>query len=209
MTDMPWDQQIARVLVKPLVGTAVRPNHLTLLTLVVALAGAAFYAPGDPTMANWGGGLFVLSRFLDHFDGELARQTGRTSQLGYYLDYLTGAFSYGALFLCIGVGLHPGPLGAWALVLGTAGVASAIIALFTNLGIDRRSKAIGVYLARNSVSYPRVAGFELEDGIYLLAPVTWMGFVAPFFVLAGIGATVYCLWSMRTLTRLRRQVPRP
>ncbi|NQV84481.1 MAG: CDP-alcohol phosphatidyltransferase family protein [Rhodospirillales bacterium] len=32
-------------------------------------------------VAHCGAGLFVLARFLDHFDGELARQKGMTSRL--------------------------------------------------------------------------------------------------------------------------------
>ena len=52
--------------------------------------------------------------------------------------------------------------------------------------------------------YPAFAGIELEDGIYLLAPITWLGMLMPFFVAATVGATVYFLWSLWTLLRLRR-----
>jgi phosphatidylglycerophosphate synthase len=204
MTDLPWDQRIARVLVRPLVATPVTPNHLTFVTLVIALAGAGFFAAGTPEMANWGAGLFVLARFLDHFDGELARQKGQSSRFGYYFDYVTGALSYGALFLCMGIGLRQGPLDQWALVLGFAGLASAIVSLFINLDIDKRHALIGKDAPRDSVGYPGFAGFELEDGIYLLAPITWLGYLAPFFVAAGIGAAVYTLWSLWILARLRR-----
>ena len=84
MNIMPWDQRIARVLVRPLVGGPVRPNHISALTLILALAGAALLATGEATQVNWGAGLFILSRFLDHFDGELARLKGNAnpSELG-------------------------------------------------------------------------------------------------------------------------------
>ncbi|MEE8393958.1 MAG: CDP-alcohol phosphatidyltransferase family protein, partial [Rhodospirillales bacterium] len=101
MQDPPWDQRIARRLVRPLINTPITPNIITVATLILALAGALMFAAGDPNLANWGAGLFVLARFLDHFDGELARQSGKTSKLGYYLDYVSGAISYGALFLCL------------------------------------------------------------------------------------------------------------
>ena len=61
--------------------------------------------------ANWGAGVFVLARFLDHFDGELARLTGQSSRLGYYLDYVSGGLSYCALFAGMGIGLPGGDLG--------------------------------------------------------------------------------------------------
>jgi len=199
MKSLPWDQQIARVAVKPLVRTAVTPNHVTLVTLLLALAGAGLLAVGEQTLANWGAGVFVLARFLDHFDGELARQKGMASRFGYYFDYVAGALSYGALFLCIGIGLRHGPLGGWALALGLAGIVSAVLSMFVNLQIDKHRDGDG-----DAVGYPAFAGFELEDGIYLLAPITWLGFLTPFFAAAAVGATVYCLWSLWTLIGLRR-----
>ena len=199
MHQPPWDQRIAAVLVRPLIATPVTPNQITLFTLGIALSGCALLAVGDPALSAWGAGLFVLARFMDHLDGELARQSGKTSTIGYYLDYAAGGISYGMLFSCIGIGLADGPLGSWAYLLGAAGTASALIAMALNLGIDRaEERADG-----DAVGYPGFAGFELEDGIYLLAPVTWMGFLMPFFVAAGFGATVYCLWTLLTLVRLR------
>ena len=160
---------------------------------------------GRETHANWGAGLFVLARFLDHFDGELARQKKMTSRLGYYLDYVSGAVSYSALFLCIGIGFADSQLGPWAWVLGVMGAASAVVSMFTNLGIDKSLNlgADGQEDGDDAVGYPGFAGFELEDGIYLIAPITWLGYLMPFFVLAGTGAAVYCLWTCWTLIRLR------
>ena len=196
----PWDQRFARVLVRPLVGTPVSPNQLTFVTLLLALAGAGLFVPSDPALADWGAGIFVLGRFLDHCDGELARQSGRTSKLGYYLDYVSGALSYAALFICLGIGLRDSFLGDWAMALGAAGAVSAFISMFVNLGIDKLKKLEN----GDAVGYPGFAGFELEDGIYLLAPIVWAGFSLPFFALAGAGAVVYTLWTLALLLRLSR-----
>ncbi len=201
MKSLPWDQRVARVVVRPLVRTSVTPNQVTLVTLLLAVAGAALFAVGEPHAANWGAGAFVLARFLDHFDGELARQKGMSSRFGYYFDYATGALSYGALFLCIGIGLRHGALGDWALALGLAGTVSALVSMFVNVRIDKHHGGDGEV---DAVRYPAFAGFELEDGIYLLAPITWLGFLTPFFTAAAVGATVYCLWSLWTLIGLRR-----
>ena len=205
MKHPPWDQRIARVLVRPLLRTPITPNQLTAATLVLALSGAALFAVGDPKAANWGAGLFVLARFLDHFDGELARQKGATSRFGYHFDYISGASGYAALFLCMGLGLSHGPLGSWATFLGAAGAASAVIALFLNLGRDRLLNAGN---GSETVGYPGIAGFELEDGIYLLAPITWLGYLLPFFVAAGIGAAIYVIWTSWVLIAERRSADR-
>lgn len=198
---------MANILIKPLARTPVTPNQMTTVTLLLALAGAAMLAMGRVDLANWGVTLFVLARFMDHFDGELARMKQMTSRFGYYYDYVVGGLSYSALFLGIGIGLSQGPLGDWSFLLGGAGVASALISMGLNLGIDKAQEQG----ANDGVAcgYPAFAGFELEDGIYLIAPITWAGYLLPFFVLAGIGASVYCLWTLVTLIRLRaRRVPK-
>ena len=191
---LPYDQRIARRLVKPLARLGVSPNQITALTVLLALAGAALLAQGGPAV-HWGAGLFVLARFLDHFDGELARLTAKSSSFGYYFDYAAGALSYAALFLGIGIGQFA-LLGWWAVALGTAGAASALVSLATNLALDRRQAEAEAPVAGG---YPGLRGFELEDGIYLLAPITWFGGLPYFFTAAGIGATIYCAWTFWSL----------
>jgi archaetidylinositol phosphate synthase len=201
MSDAPYDQRLARFLVRPLARSTITPNQLTTLTLVVALSGAAMLAFGGDAPAAWGAGLFVLARFMDHFDGELARMKRATSKFGYYYDYVTGALSYAALFLGLGIGYRHGVLGPWAIGLGATGASAALISLFLNLGIDK----VQDFAEGESVGYPALGGFELEDGIYLIAPIAWLGWLEPFFIGAGIGATIYTLWTLATLRRLRRR----
>ena len=191
MKSLPYDQRAARWLVRPLAHLPVTPNQLTGLTLLLALFAAALFASGTPAAQAWAAGLFVLARFLDHFDGELARLTGNTSAFGYYLDYVAGTLSYAALFVGIGIGLSDGALGTWSQLLGGLGAIAAIVALFLNLELDRQAGLAD----GDSIGYPALAGFELEDGIYLIAPITWIGYLEPFFVAASLGAGCYLLWT--------------
>ena len=89
-------------------------------------------------------------------------------------------------------------LGDWPLLLGLAGMLSAIISMFINIGID---KLQGGDETGKAIGY---AGFELEDGIYLIAPITWLGFLTPFFIVASAGAAVYLMWCYWNFYRLRR-----
>ena len=196
---IPYDQQLARRLVKLLSRSKVSPNQITALTLFMALGSSFLFAQGDPVSDNWGAGIFILARFFDHFDGELARLQGKSSKFGYYFDYMAGCISYAVLFIGLGLGHVDGELGTWAMVLGGAGASAAIISLFSNLGIDKRSDDLD---SGEAIGYPDFAGFELEDGIYLIAPVTWLGFLMPFFIVSGIGATVYCLWTIWSYVKL-------
>ena len=197
MAEVPRDQRLARWLVRPLAGTPVRPNHITTVSLVLALAAGGLYGRGEAGAANWAAGLFVLARFLDHADGELGRLTGKTSRFGYYYDFVVGAISTAALFVGIGVGLRGGVLGEWSLVAGIAAAICAVLAMGLGLGVEaRQGPSAGGY-------YPAFGGFELEDGIYLLAPLTWLGALLPFFVLAVIGQALFCFWMLRKFVRAR------
>ena len=80
MKKTPWDQVIARFLVRPLVNTGVRPNHITAVTLIMALSAGILFALNDLALNHWAAGIFVASRFLDHFDGELARLQGSETE---------------------------------------------------------------------------------------------------------------------------------
>src|SRR5580693_2360286 len=64
----------------------VTPNHLTTVRLGVGVAAAAAFMHGGYAWMNLGALLLVISNFLDHTDGELARLSGRTSRLGHWYD---------------------------------------------------------------------------------------------------------------------------
>ena len=197
-----YDTRLARRLVPPLQRIGLGPNQVTATSLALALAGSAMMASGQTPWLHFGAGLFIFARFLDHVDGELARATGKSSPFGYYFDYVTGGLSHAALFGCIGIGRADSALGDWAYILGASGAVAALLGMVLNLELDRaHNLAAGV-----TVGYPRFGRFDLEDGIYLIAPITWMGWLAPFFVAAGLGATVYVLWTLGRLLRAM-QIP--
>ena len=71
----------------------------------------------DPDNGH-GAMLFVLSNFLDHTDGELARISGKSSRFGHAYDLACDAVIHVFVFIAIGYGLRHGPLGAWAVPMG-------------------------------------------------------------------------------------------
>ena len=184
----PWDQRIARFLVRPLVHTPVTPNHITTLRLLSGLAACACLAYGETPLIHWGAGLFALSNFVDHMDGELARLSGKTSRFGYVYDYVAGCLSYSALFLALGIGLRDGLIGPWSIGLGI--LTAPIILATTLLALKLSDDAGG-----DGDDYPIYAGFELEDGIYLIGPIVWIGWIEPFFLCGAAGVVLFGLWT--------------
>lgn len=186
--DAPWDQRLARVLVRPLRDTPVTPNQITTLSLLAALGAGACFSLGSPEAANWGAALFMVSRFVDHMDGELARLSGKISRLGYFYDTVVDTVSYGVLFVGLAIGFSGRLGGPWIEIL----VVLAVIASTVNSIIRTRAEI------RDGIvkpGFPSYAGFQLEDGIYLIGPITWAGYLFPFFILTAAGAVLYAVWT--------------
>ena len=184
-----WDQRLAHLLVKPLVATPVHPNHLTGLSFVFGLSAAVLFAIGDAVSVNWAAGLFMVAVFLDHTDGELARQAGKSSAFGQRFDSTVNASNYTMLFIGIGIGLSDGPMGSGALLLGfAAGLCNPII-FFLRLSLERRH-------GTKSTAHPRYAGVEIEDIVYLIGPITWLGGLEYFFLAYGFGSFGYLAWTI-------------
>jgi phosphatidylglycerophosphate synthase len=193
----PYDQRLAGWLVRPLVGTNVHPNHLTALSLALGLAAAALFAWGGAAAQGWAALLYMLAVFTDHTDGELARQAGKASTLGHYLDFLVGGANYTCLFCAIGYGLRGAPGGGWWLALGlAAGLANPVI-LTLRLAMDRHHGPA-------AVAHPARAGFEIEDFIYLIGPITWSLGVPWFLLPYGLGTLGYLAWTSHEYRRWSR-----
>jgi len=198
----PWDARLARRLVTPLKDSRTSPNHLTTVRLAVGLAAAAAFLPGTYGWTNIGALLLVLSNFLDHTDGELARISGKTSRIGHVYDLASDAVVTILLFLAIGVavGTRTGTLLQLPpAVLGLA--AGGAIALIFYLRM--RIEALAGKTASKQGS---LAGFETEDVLYLLPLVTVFNGLTNFLVAAAIGAPLFAVWVVIDYWRVLRRL---
>jgi phosphatidylglycerophosphate synthase len=201
---MPWDQRLARVCMRPLAGSPVTPNQVTAASLVAGLAAAWLYARGGASV-HWGATFFLLSAWLDHADGELARLSGRVSRFGHYFDNLAGGLVLVLLFVGMGWGLSRGPIlgwepGLWAVGFGVAAGLATAVTFALRLELERRAGLA-------AIAQPALWGFEIEDTMYLVAPITWLGWHGPFLLAAGVGAPLFLLWQAWAFRRAR--APRP
>ncbi|MGE0736235.1 MAG: CDP-alcohol phosphatidyltransferase family protein [Alphaproteobacteria bacterium] len=192
-----WDERIARPFVRPLARWGVTANQVTTVSLVLALGAAAMFATGIGWLAHVAAGVFMIARFIDHLDGQLARLSGKTSRFGYYYDFITGTLSYAALFTGVGIGLSaPAGAGWWWMALG---IATTFLVFANTLfqWLDETRRGI------EAMKYPAAGGFEMEDAIYLIGPITWLGWLMPFCVLGFVGTGAYCAWTVYQFTRKR------
>ncbi|MDP9647730.1 phosphatidylglycerophosphate synthase [Paraburkholderia caledonica] len=189
----------------PLVNTRVAPNHLTTLRLLIGVAGALCLARGGFAWSNAGAVLIVLSNFVDHTDGELARISGKSSRIGHFYDLACDALVTVMLFIGMGMGISASNIGGLTVAPGwlgaIAGIAVALI-FFLRMRIEEMAGKAGTKQAA-------VGGFETEDVLYLLPIVTLTSVVMPFVVAASIGAPLFAVWVMIDYWRVSRRTAQP
>ena len=192
----PYDQRLARLCMQPFVGTLLHPNVVTVFSLCLGIASGLAFGLGERPIQHLAALLFMLAVFVDHMDGELARMSGKTSRLGYFLDYIVGSTNYTILFCCVGVAMFRWDGTEEALLMGiVAGFANPIIVVM-RLSMERR-------FGSDAVEHPGSSGFEIEDFIYLIGPATWLGGLNYFFWLYAFGTIGYLIW---TVWEFRRRV---
>ena len=193
----PLDARLAAKLVYPLRHSAVTPNHLTTARLLTGVVACALLSSGDPGWANAGALCIVISTFLDHADGELARITGKVSKFGHYYDLASDSIVDILLFIGIGICLMHSPLGAWALPMGIfAGVSVA--------AIFQLRLMISNMTGKEQIDQPNIGLFEIEDVFYLLPLVTFFDVLRSFLIVAAVGAPLFAIWTLRAYLKIKR-----
>jgi phosphatidylglycerophosphate synthase len=193
-----WTHRLARIAVRPLLGTRVTPNHLTTARLVTGLAACALFAVGSYTADVWAGIFWVASAFLDRADGELARIGGKTSAWGHAYDYACDTLVNALFFLAIGIGLRHGALGNYAIALGVLAGGGIIVSNILSEAFEKR-------LASGTRIYAGGGGFDFDDLLYLLGPAAWLGWLAPMLIGASFGAPLMAIISAVKLRQLIRE----
>jgi phosphatidylglycerophosphate synthase len=151
-----------------LARTPIRPNHVTLIALVCALAGGYVISRGGYAHGLAGMLLVELGSIIDGIDGELARLRFQFSRTGQWLDTVVDDVANIAYTLGVIVNLDAAGVG-WAVPLGGVAIAAfaitqaaqyALIALVYRSGdlaaipwafqssefLSRRSTGLGAWL---------------------------------------------------------------
>ena len=201
MANDTWSHAAARVMVRPLLGTPIKPNHLTTLRLLTGAAACVLLAFGTFQMNLWAGILWIVSAFLDRADGELARIGNMQSRSGHLYDYYTDVVINSAFFLGAGFGVQHSWLGVWAIPAGVvACIAMLICCWLSEVFEDLSGPGIR--------TWEGAWGFQPDDALYLLGPAAWTGalLLAPAVFLSAICTSIMAVVIWVRLERLRRKV---
>lgn len=191
-----WSHAAARTLIRPLVGTWVRPNHITVMRLATGVMACLLLAAGGSANESWFGVLWLISAFLDRADGELARIAHLQSRGGHLFDYYTDVALNSGFFLAAGINLRHGPLGGWALPAG-------VVACLSMLACCMLAESYETEAATGERVWEGGWGFQPDDALYLLPLFVWLHWLAPVVVAAAVVTTCIALVILARYVHLR------
>lgn len=195
-----YAHRFARILVRPLLGTAVRPNHVTLLRIFVGLASCGFLARGTVRSSIWSGMLWIIACVLDRADGELARIGNLRSESGKILDFYSDLILDSLWFLAAGMAASRGTLGANGISLGIVTCVSLAVCIVMAEAFERRS-GDGVK------AYYGLEQFHPDDALFLLPAFVWAGWLTPLLIASSATTPLVAVIIVIRYLRLRRIKP--
>ena len=195
--DKPWDAQIAYKLIYPLRNTFVTPNYLTSLRLLFGIFAGIFFALGEYKYSNIGAFCFVLSNFLDHADGELARLKNQMSSKGHIYDLMSDALVNILLFLGMGIGLMQTNLGVYACIMGIISGTTVAAIFYMRNDIEKN-------IGKKNARQPHKSGVEAEDILYVLPIITYFQLDYYFIFAASIGAPIFFIYVIKDYLGLKK-----
>ena len=194
------DRHLSRFLTRRLLVWPVTPNQITVVSIIVGLAGALGLATVSYTARLAGVLALLASSVLDGVDGELARARREQSPLGARLD-LAGDYAVNlAAFVGLGTGLgRQGlpPHGLWAaiiLLLGVGAAMGTMHALFNRPALRVSDDLHGPRGGAGFAATPVAAAVEKiagRDYTYFLLVAALAGRLEWFLYAAAAGAWAF------------------
>ena len=184
---LPWDQRIAEILSKPFIFLNIHPNIVTIVGIVLGLTAAFFYSTGNIFYAKIGSIIFFFAACFDHVDGEVARKLNKTSVFGHYLDHIGVCISYIALF--IGLGFYAEK--NFNLGLNYAYISALCVFLIMTIRFYLERLKGGEAIHQNNI-----LGFEHEDIIYVVIPITFVNKIPEFLFFSYIGTIIFLIITL-------------
>jgi phosphatidylglycerophosphate synthase len=143
LVDKVFNRPCGRPLSRLLIYTPITPNAVSILSVLIGVLAAAFFALGDHASAIFAALLFQLSAIIDCVDGDLARVVFKESPLGKWIDLVGDQVVHVSIFAGIALGIYRAESSTLVLWLGAAAVVGAILSFGVVLRGMRRASQSG------------------------------------------------------------------
>jgi len=197
-------RHVSRLMSPGIARTRMTANAVTLLNVLLGLAGAFLLSIGGHRFQIIGSLVFVFSTIVDLVDGEVARLKMQESTFGHYLDIICDNIVHLAIFIGVAIGLYretANGLFIYLLWFFLGGL--GLCALILNRILAERHA--GVQKSRLAVMCEAL--FNNRDFAYLMAAFALFHRLDWFFVAAAFGSYLLAgtLWVAELVTRRKVQ----
>lgn len=172
---------LLRPVTRSLIESRIHPNTLTWVGLGVSIAAGWIYAKGS---LGWAAAALLLAGLFDLLDGAVARESGRVSRYGAFLDSTLDRYAEIAVFLGILVRFGGEAITQIAVVLAVAG---SLMVSYTKA----RAEGLGQQVSGGLLQRP--------ERIVLLA-------LGSFFADPGLRFVLWILAVFTNVTSVQRMV---
>ncbi|HVX48351.1 MAG TPA: CDP-alcohol phosphatidyltransferase family protein [Candidatus Saccharimonadales bacterium] len=165
------------------------PNYLTVsgVAMCIVTAPLAYFKHADSGWVILGIALFLVGSLLDVLDGSVARQLGKTTPFGKFLDSNTDRMGECAVFIALGMLLYQqrnagGVLAAFLAIVGSFLVSyarattelaqvKATVKKKTDFGLARRAERCTAIIA---ILLWMAIGWSWTPWLYLITALVWL-----------------------------------
>jgi phosphatidylglycerophosphate synthase len=192
------ERRLSLAVSRRLAATSCTPNAMTLVSVAVGLAGAAFFLSTRPAFEFAGALLFLLHSILDGCDGELARLKFSESRLGGILDFWGDNVVHSAVFAAIAVAWYRATGESWALPAGAAAIAGTLLSAAFVYRTTMTGPREGPLFTHATSGPPSplsraIDALARRDFIYVVVALSAFGKAHWFLAAAALGAPLYLL----------------
>ncbi len=181
---LPWDQRIAEIISKPFIFFNIHPNIVTIIGVLLGLTASFLYTTGDIFYAKIASIIFFFAACFDHVDGEVARKLNKRSIFGHYLDHIGVCITYIALF--IGLGFYSDKNFNLGLNYGYVSALCIFLIMTIRFYLERIKGG-------EAIEQRNILGFEHEDIIYIVIPITFINKIPEFLFFSYIGTPLFLI----------------
>ena len=178
----PWDQKLAYIISKPFIFFKIHPNIVTFIGILFGAFAFIFYSFGNLFYAKVASLLFFVAACFDHVDGEVARKLNKSSTLGHYLDHVGVCLSY--IFLFVGLGIYAEKNFNTDLTYSYVSAFCVFLIMTIRFILERMKGGF-------AIEQKNILGFEHEDIIYIVIPITFFNKIDIFLLCSFIGTPIF------------------
>jgi len=184
LVDRYFNRPLGRPLSKLLVHTPISPNQVSIVSILIGVASAWFFARGDFVT---GALVFQLCAIIDCVDGDLARALFKQSRLGKWLDLGGDQIVHFSVFAALGIGVARIDPSVPALALGISAALGVLLCFAVIVRALRQPAA-----QRGALLNKLLDATANRDFSVLLLALALFGRMDLFLWMAGFG--IHLFW---------------